>query len=259
MGTYTLSAPISGLNAPKSTTGTREYFASHLRKQWKAYGKYFAPISVMTKVPIEMLVSWAFVESNFNPKANTGATSGMMQWDRREGYADKVLTREFKLGRLSEAEKTLLKKHGVKWSKEGVFSPITAQQQLDPELNILIGAIYLGQYADSIAQGVQKPEFATENGEVRIDRMIPLFNAGENSKDSLNAYSKKFKSPLETANNATATVTRDYIHKILGKNGSMDLLTAELKKDLYYPDGSVKVFKDGAMYSMGSDGTLKKV
>lgn len=256
MATYTLSAPAVGLTAPKSATGTREYFATHLRKKWKEYGKYFAPISVMTKVPIEVLVTWAFIESNISPTASTGATTGMMQWDRTAGFADKVLTREFQLGRLSEAEKAVLKKHGVKWTTAGVFSPITATQQLNPELNILIGAIYLGQYMDSIAQGAQKPEFATEKGEVRLDRMIPLYNAGENSADAENAYAKKFKTPLETANNAKKTVTRDYIAKALGKGGAMDLLSSDLRKDLYHEDGSVKVWRNGVVNSMKSDGTF---
>lgn len=236
--TSVVSVPVMGLTAPPKSVGSREYLASVIKKAWTKYGTFFKNASETSKLPVPLLMSWAFVESSFSPTANAGypiegskykSTAGMMQWDRRKGYADAVLTREFKLGRMSEAEKEVLKRKGVKWTAEGVFSPITEAQALDPELNILIGSIYLGQYADSITGKGQQPAFATENGVLRIDRMIPLYNTGEGSKDSLNAISKKFKTALETANNASRPVTSDYIHKILGKNGTMDVMTKELK------------------------------
>lgn len=239
--TSVVSVPVAGLLAPAKSVGTRAYFSGILKTAWNKYGKFFQQASETSKIPVPILFSWAFVESSFNPKANAGysmvdidgssykSTAGMMQWDRRSGYADAVLTREFKLGRMSEVEKEILKRKGVKWTTAGVFSPITVTQALDPELNILIGSIYLGQYADSITGKGQQPAFATEDGVLRIDRIIPLYNTGENSTDSKNALSKKFKTALETANNASKTVTSDYIHKILGKNGTMDVLTKELK------------------------------
>jgi hypothetical protein len=135
---------------------------------------------------------------------------------------------QFKVS-LSEKEKEILKRKGVKWSADGTFSPITETQQLDPELNILIGSIYLGQYADSITGQGQKPAFATENGILRIDRIVPLFNTGENSDDSKDAIAKKHATAVDTANNAKKPVTRDYIHKILGVGGTMDIMSKELK------------------------------
>ena len=237
MATSTVLVPVSGLKAPKGV-GSREALAGAIKKAWNKYGKFFQQASETSKIPIPILMSWAFVESSFNPTANAGyaipgstykSTTGLMQWDRRKGYADKVLTREFKLGRMSEKEKEILKRKGVKWTADGTFSPITETQQIDPELNILIGSIYLGQYADSITGEGQKPAFATENGILRIDRIIPLFNTGENSDDSKDAIAKKHATAVDTASNAKKTVTRDYIHKILGVGGTMDIMSKELK------------------------------
>jgi hypothetical protein len=151
-----------------------------------------------------------------------------MQWNRDKGYADAVLTNEFRTGRLNDKEKEILKRKGVKWDATGKFQPITAQQQLDVELNILIGAIYLGQYMDSIIKGKQLPPFAVDNGILRLDRIIPPYNTGENSNFTKAAINKIHATPLQTAQNSPG-VTRDYVNKMLGVNVAMDVLTKELK------------------------------
>ena len=226
MATTTLSVPSIGLQLPKSW-GTRQNMIQILSNGFKKYGKFFKQASETSNLPIEVLMSFAVTESNMNPNASTGLTTGMMQWNRADGYANKVLETEYKLGRLSKAEQDILKRKGVKWDSTGKFAPITASQQLDPELNILIGSIYLGQYADSIVKGQQLPAFAVDNGILRIDRMIPLYNTGEGSRYSKEAINKVHATPMETAKNSTG-VTSAYINKILGKDGSMDVLTKEL-------------------------------
>jgi hypothetical protein len=227
MAVSTLSIPSAGLKLP-SGWGTRPVMVQVLSKGWKNYGKFFKSVSEMTNVPIQVLMSFAVVESTMNPNASTGDTTGLMQWNRAKGYADAVLTNEFKMGRLNDKEKEVLKRKGVKWDAKGVFQPITASQQLDVELNILIGAIYIGQYMDSIIKGKQLAPFAVDNGQLRIDRIIPPYNTGEGSKFTQEAISKKHATPLQTALNSTG-VTKDYINKILGVNGAMDVLTKELK------------------------------
>lgn len=224
----TIAVPVIGMKSPASK-GTRAQMAKSLKGGWDKYGKFFKQAAEASNLPVQLLMSFAFVESTMNPNAATGATTGLMQWNRSPGYADAMLTREFKMGRMNAKEKEILKRKGVKWTADGIFSPITAVQQLDPELNILIGAIYLGQYADSIAKGVQQPIFAVEDGVLRIDRIIPLYNTGEGSSDSLAARSKKWATPVLTASNASNPITRNYGHIILGKDGTMDILTKELK------------------------------
>jgi len=227
MATSTLSVPAAGLKLP-SGWGRRADMIKVMNKGWDKYGKFFKQAAETSKLPVQVIMSFAAVESTMNPSAATGATTGLMQWNRNDGFANKTLETEFKLGRLSDAEKDILKRKGVKWNASGKFQPITASQQLDPELNILIGSIYLGQYADSIVKGQQLTPFAVDNGQLRIDRMIPLYNTGEGSKYSKNAINKVHATPLETALNSPG-VTRDYIHKILGVDGAMDVLTNELK------------------------------
>ena len=227
MATSTLSIPSAGLKLP-SGWGTRTSMVDVLKKGWTKYGKFFKQASDLTNVPVQVLMSFAVVESTMNPSAKTGFTTGMMQWNRDKGYADVVLSNEFRMGRLSDKEKEVLKRKGVKWDATGKFQPITAEQQLDVELNILIGAIYLGQYMDSIIKGKQLTPFAVDNGALRIDRIIPPYNTGEGSNFSIAAINKTHATPLQTAQNSPG-VTRDYINKILGVNGAMDVLTKELK------------------------------
>jgi hypothetical protein len=227
MAVSTLSVPVAGLKLP-SGWGTRKGMIQVLTNGWTKYGKFFKQASDATNVPVQVIMSFAVVESTITPTAATGFTTGMMQWNRDKGYADAVLSTEFKTGRLNDKEKEVLKRKGVKWDAAGKFQPITASQQLDPELNILIGAIYLGQYMDSIIKGKQLPSFAVDNGILRIDRMIPPYNTGEGSNFTKAAINKTHATPLQTAQNSPG-VTRDYVNKILGVDGSMDVLTKELK------------------------------
>jgi hypothetical protein len=227
MAVSTLSVPTVGLKLP-SGWGTRADMVSVLKKGWDKYGNFFKQAAEVTNVPIQVLMAFAVVESTMNPNAATGFTTGLMQWNRDKGYADAVLTNEFRTGRLSEEEKAILKRKGVKWDSTGKFQPITAEQQLDVELNILIGAIYLGQYMDSIIKGKQLPPFAVDNGILRLDRIIPPYNTGEGSKFTVAAINKVHATPLQTAQNSPG-VTRDYVNKMLGVNGAMDVLTKELK------------------------------
>ncbi len=226
MATSTLSIPSDGLKLSPSW-GNRAVMNQVLTKGWNKFGKFFKQASETSNVPVEVLMSFALVESTMNPNAATGLTTGLMQWNRAPGYADKTLETEFKLGRLSDREKEILKRKGVKWDANGKFTPITAAQQLDPELNILIGSIYIGQYMDSIVKGKALAPFAVDNGVLRIDRIIPLYNTGEGSRFSKDAINKIHPTPLATAQNSTG-VTKDYINKILGKDGAMDVLTKEL-------------------------------
>lgn len=227
MAVSTLSIPSAGLKLP-SGWGNRTSMVQVLTKGWTKYGKFFKQASELTNVPIQVLMSFAVVESTMNPSAATGFTTGMMQWNRNKGYADAVLSNEFRMGRLSDKEKEVLKRKGVKWDATGKFQEITASQQLDVELNILIGAIYLGQYMDSIIKGKQLAPFTVDNGVLRIDRMIPPYNVGEGSSFAKDAINKVHATPLQTAQNSPG-VTRDYVNKILGVNGAMDVLTKELK------------------------------
>lgn len=236
MATSTILIPQAGLKLP-SGWGRRDNMVKLYNKGINEYGKFFQQASETSKIPVSLLMAFAIAESTMNPKANAGykmegspwrSTAGLMQWDRRKGYGDVYLSNEFKLGRMSEKEKEILKRKGIKWDAKGNFAPITAEQQLDPELNILIGSIYLGQYADSMIGGKKSAkEWGTENGIVRLDRIITVYNLGPYHRESEIAMNSG-KTPLQLANSINST-TSSYIHKIMGKDGALDVATKEFK------------------------------
>ena len=236
MATTTISVPKAGLTSP-SSWGSREQVKVQLENIMKKYGTYIKFASENTKIPSEVIASFIAVESGGNPTAggSGSATQGLMQWNRT--YAKNILETENRLGRLTPAEKSKLATYGVKFDSSGATRTITQADAIKPELNILIGSILLGQYADSYHDGGKSTmvngvarKWAVDGlgGELRIDRMISVYNAG--------AYGSIGKAGrLGNHVNAKALAddlpepTTSYIKKILGKNGAMDILTSDLK------------------------------
>ena len=236
MATTTISVPKAGLTSP-SSWGSREQVKVQLENIMKKYGSYIKFASENTKIPSEVIASFIAVESGGNPTAggSGSATQGLMQWNRT--YAKNILETENRLGRLTPAEKSKLATYGVKFDSSGATRTITQADAIKPELNILIGSILLGQYADSYHDGGKSTmvngvarKWAVDGlgGELRLDRMISVYNAG--------AYGSIGKAG-RLGNHANAKALADdlpepttsYIKKILGKNGAMDILTSDLK------------------------------
>jgi hypothetical protein len=78
----------------------------------------------------------------------TSNSRGLMLWNRK--FAPAFLQAEYKLQRLSEDELSVLKKKNFKINKKGLSRPITANDQLNSEFNIMVGSIILGQLIDNI-------------------------------------------------------------------------------------------------------------
>lgn len=227
MALTSVNIPVKELKSPPSW-GSREAIKNLIGKGWAKYGKYFQQASQTSNIPVEMLVAFATVESGMNPNAATGPTTGMMQWNRNDGYANAILEYEFKNGRMSEAEKAILKRKGVKWDASGKFAPITAAQQLDPELNILIGSIYLGQYADSMFRGEKESTlWGGKDGVTHLDRIVVVYNTGGGGKDGQKARSGQLDT-VSLANSVNPTSSA-YIKKIMGVGGALDIITKEFK------------------------------
>ena len=178
------------------------------------YNKYKSIIDVVSKinkVPVNLIKSVIFIESAGNENALNGAAVGLMQVEYTS--ATDIITRERKAGKLTEQEKLLLKKYlGDAIYKKVMVAQmgdsfITKSQMLNPELNILIGTMYLGQVLDKEKN--------------RLDRMIARYNLG--------FYTKKIPQ-TGTVEDVLASaelrqVTKDYILKLGGKNGTLDLLS----------------------------------
>jgi soluble lytic murein transglycosylase-like protein len=193
------------------------------------YGQFIKFASDNSKLPKEVIASFIAVESGGNATAGTSGhiTQGLMQWNRN--FAQNTLEAEYRLGRLTPAEKDKLASFGIKFDSKGKTRPITNADQLKPELNILIGSILLGQMADSYFDGGKKQNVwaVDDNGALRLDRMIAVYNAGAYGSIGKAGRLGNYKTPLDMAN-AVPEPTKSYIKKILGVNGAMDVATSEV-------------------------------
>jgi hypothetical protein len=222
MAVSKLKIPAAGLTAPTSW-GSRAQVKAMLNKIWTNYGSYIEFASKHSKIPSSMLVSFIGVESSGKASAGPAGhvTQGLMQWNRT--YAKKQLEREFSKDRLTPGETAKLAAYGIKFDANGKTRTITNADQLKPELNILIGSIVLGQLVDT--------DWGTENGQIHLDRVIAVYNAGaygDTGKKARQLTSPKYSTPSALAG-AVNKITKSYISKILGTNGAMDIATSDLK------------------------------
>ena len=178
MATLTLYAPVVApitLTSPTTWYKTRQGLKDQMIKTWAKYGNYFKYYAQTSKVPAEVLFAFTMVESGGNALAggSTSQTQGLMQWNRiyagGTGNTDFVLTREFNKGRLTQAEKDKLATFGIKFDAKGNTRSITQTDLQNPELNILIGSIILGQYIDETWG-------SDPDGKIRMDRIIAKYN-----------------------------------------------------------------------------------
>jgi hypothetical protein len=232
MATSTLSVPQANLVSPTSW-GSRESIVKMIDKIIKNYGKELKFASDNSNIPVEVLASFIAVESGGNPTAggSSSPTQGLMQWNR--AYAKNFLEAEKKLGRLTPDEEAKLKAYGITFNAQGQTRAITQADQIKPGLNILIGSILLGQYADSRYDGGKfTGKWAVdENGELRLDRIITVYNTGAYGPDGKKARTGNHPNAFSLANAVNST-TRTYINKMLGKNGAMDIAMTEVKPSI---------------------------
>jgi soluble lytic murein transglycosylase-like protein len=188
-----------------------------------AFGKSIAEIAKLTKVSENILYGFIFIESAGNPIAynkSSGAT-GLMQLV--PAAASDIVVLENKQKRLTEPEKTILRKYlgsrldcilsmkymGHKLScNNNVGVSITKEDLYQPELNVLIGAIYLGQLIDQF----------TENGLVRLDKVVLKYNRG--------LFARIIGTTVKEVYDNANTESRNYISKLAGENGVLHILPA---------------------------------
>jgi soluble lytic murein transglycosylase-like protein len=208
-----LKYPAEGLKSP-TTWGSADSIKKMMADIYKKYGTYIDFVAKESNLPKEMIASFIAVESGGNATAGGSGhvTQGLMQWNRT--YAKAMLEKEKKEGRMTKAEQDKLASYGIKFDANGKTRAITNADQLKPELNILIGTMTLGQMTDT--------DWGTEDGEIKLDRIIAVYNAGAYGDTGKKARSKAYKTPKDLANAVNPT-TRAYINKILGYNGALHL------------------------------------
>jgi hypothetical protein len=213
MAQVKLVYPATGLVSP-SSWGSKESIKKMINTINSKYGTYIDFVAKESNLPKEMIASFIAVESGGNATAGASGhiTQGLMQWNRT--YAKSQLEKELKEGRLSKNEKDKLASYGIKFDANGKTRAITNADQLKPELNILIGSIILGQLVDT--------DWGTEDGEIKLDRVIAVYNAGAYGDTGKKARSKAYKTPKDLANAINANSSA-YIKKILGTDGALHL------------------------------------
>lgn len=184
------------------------------------FGAYINNTAYLVNLPKELIEAFIFIESGGNPNASTKYATGLMQVST--GAASDSLVTEKGAGRLSIQEQNILKRYlgsrftlleNVKANQKSIGKTfITKDDLLKPEFNILVGSILLKQLVD---------EF-TENGKVRMDKVITIYNGGRFSS----ASKKVIKHTGSTSQllSALPKETSAYIVKLLGTNGLLDTL-----------------------------------
>lgn len=218
MAEYTLSIPTVGLTSPASF-GSRVAITNLMKNGWDKYGRYFQFASKESGIPVKALFAFAVAESGVNPNAGSGVTKGIMQTNYT--YLKSQLENEYKSGRLSDAEKAKLSAYGIKFDANGKTRDITQADNLKPELAILMGAIVLGQLVDQ--------NWAKNNDNLRLDKIITVYNTGLYSKWSKIAMNSKSVNAKQLHDELSGnTVSQSYIKKVMGINGILDIATKEL-------------------------------
>lgn len=182
------------------------------------FGVFIDRAARLTNVPEPILAAFIYIESAGNPNANTGAI-GLMQIDHIT--ASEGIYLENRKGRLTADEKAALyrfmgsrldcilkqKSRGQKLAcnnQTGVS--ITRSELLNPEFNILVGAIYLATLMDE----------ETVGGIMRLDKVIARYNRKYDIKlKGTNADEVMAECP---------EVTRAYIKKFVGPLGLLETI-----------------------------------
>jgi hypothetical protein len=220
MATYNVAAPQTGLQSPKSWYEFRSDLAKETLNVYKRYEPFLKFASQASKIPVPILLGFIMVESNGIPTAGGkgSITQGLMQWNRT--FAKDQLKYEFEKGRLSPAEKAKFAEYGITFDSKGNTRAITSADQVKPELNILIGAMILGQLMDE--------KWASVGGKLRLDRVIAVYNAGAFGETGKKARLGQHPSASALANDVNV-ITRAYINKLLGRDGVLDVVSTDLR------------------------------
>lgn len=190
----------------------------------KDYGSYFRQAANLTNLPIQVLYSFAMVEStgrHFDSKGNviiTGAegSTGIMQISPNMFY--EVYYKEIRADRISaELQSKVSKFLNIDFNSKTTPSAATpilkgkvATALRNPEFNILASAIVLRRLLE---------ESSDADMTMRLDKAVVKYNAGLYSKST---KTQEYKTGDTTAVISVApSITKVYIPKIVGKNGAM--------------------------------------
>ncbi len=212
-------------------TNQRGNILSKLNEIERNFGSIITIVSDVTNVPREIIKSFIFIESNGNQNAESFICKkvhdaqcpvGLMQINPET--ATNVIYNENRNGRLSGAEKDLLYQWVGKIKTDCILSmkydnqkkscnnntgiSFTKSELKNPKINIFICSILIGQYID---------KYTTNDKKIRFDKVIIAYNKSSRTAD-------KAGSSIEEAVTMLPKETVQYIYKLLGINGTLDVL-----------------------------------
>ena len=241
-----IEVKIPAINQSFYSDSVKKQTKDKLDSIYLKYKTYIDQAARLTNVDKDMITSLIFIESAGNPDAVSHAGAvGLMQLmiTPQSPTPTDVLVMENLKQRLTEPEKVVLRKQlgsrldGILKMKyrnhivlpekpEGIAtytdskgatvksaSWVTKKDLLNPEFNILVGAIYLGLLIDE----------SVESGKLRLDKIIVRYNRGYGANDK----GKSLPATLLLAMSSNLPKeTKEYILKFAGLNGTLDLLKA---------------------------------
>ena len=152
--------------------------------------------------------------------AKNGMSIGLMQVN--PPTIAEAFYKEVEQGRMSTGELEVIKKFlGKRASKLTLpkgkkrfatydFSIVQPSDLFKPEFNILSGSLLLRQWMDKY----------TENGVVRMDKVIVAYNTGTKVRKKAEAHT----GTTDTLIPIVPKITQAYIKKLVGKNGTLTSL-----------------------------------
>jgi hypothetical protein len=197
---------------------------SQYQKMISQYGSSFKQASQLTNLPIQVLYSFAMVESRGTHNRASGEvivtggekSTGIMQISPNMFF--EVYLKEIKDGRISDELKRFVRKYvDIDFDAQKPYTSATDIQRQkvfnalkNIPFNILASSIVLRRLLE---------ESANQDMTMRLDKAIVKYNVGMYSKPT---RTDEYKSGDTTALlRVVPSITKDYITNIVGKNGAM--------------------------------------
>lgn len=216
----TVSKPL--INQPYYDSVLKEQNKAKLKSIRSQYNSLINKYATINKLPIELIVSFIFIESTGNAKAVSADAYGLMQIGI--GTANYIIQSGRVNDTLTSSELSLIKskvKNANPLLKSSIGDNsgmyIQKNELFDPELNIMLGCKLIRYILD---------KNVSEWNEIRLDRLIAMYNRGINmNKNLLNGSVATVIDSL--SKDSYGKVAVPYIKKMLSEDGTLDLLINE--------------------------------
>lgn len=176
------------------------------------YKSIIDTVASLNNIPKELIISVIFIESRGDANAKTKYAVGLMQVS--PSSATDIITRERSRGVLTQTEKNALKNMLGSTKYDKVMTAkmgdtiVTESDLFRPNVNILLGSMMLTQIIDD--------ESKKSGGKLRLDKAIVRYNKGY--------YAQLPNVGTDQLLSKVPNESRDYILKLAGKDGTLDIL-----------------------------------